>query len=41
MIAVAVGVLVGWTEYFDLSFMQFVERLRKPALGFKDPKASA
>ena len=39
--AVAVRVLVGWTEYLDLSLTQLLEALRKPALSFKDPKAGA
>ena len=39
--AVAIEVLVGCTEYLDLSVAQLVEALRKPALNFKDPKASA
>ena len=39
--AVAVGVLVGWAEYLDLSSTQLLEALRKPALSFKDPKAGA
>ena len=39
--AVAVEVLVSWTEYLDLSVTQFLKALRKPSLGFKDPKARA
>ena len=33
--------LVGYSEYLDLSVTQLVEALRKPALDFKDAKASA
>ncbi len=39
--AVAVRVLVGRTEYLDLTVAQLLEALGKPALSFKDPKAGA
>ena len=37
--AVAIGVLVGWTEYLYLGVAEFLETLRETALGFKDSKA--
>ena len=39
VMVVAIGVLVGWTEYLYLGVAEFLETLRKTALDFKDSKA--